>query len=62
MELDFTIEDQDLRILFLKTSTSKFSKDGFERFINECKTSYTEYYHRNMNNIERYGLPKNYSQ
>jgi hypothetical protein len=61
-KIDFTIDEQDLRILFLKTSITKFSKDGFENFIKECEFGYVEYYNRNMNNIERYGLPKTYSQ
>jgi hypothetical protein len=60
--LDFTIDEQDLRILFLHTQTTKFTKDGFNQFILECKQSYFEYYKRNLNNVSRYGLPKTYSQ
>lgn len=62
MKIDFTIEEQDLRMLFLKTSTTTFSKQGFENFIKECESGYSDYYNRNMNNIERYGNPKTYSQ
>jgi hypothetical protein len=59
---DLTIELQDLRILFLKSEYTKFSKQGFEAFVIECKKSYLEYYNRNINNINRYGNPKTYSQ
>lgn len=61
-KLDFTIEEQDLRILFLKTQSTKFSADGFNDFINECKKAYSDYYNRNINNVSKYGLPKTYSQ
>jgi len=61
-KLDFTIEEQDLRILFLKTQSTKFSVDGFKDFINDCEKSYRDYYNRNMNNLSIYGLPKTYSQ
>jgi hypothetical protein len=60
--MDFTIDEQDLRILFLHTQSTKFSKDGFKKFILDCENSYSEYYKRNMNNVSRYGLPKTYSQ
>lgn len=61
-KIDFTIDEQDLRILFLKTQTTKFSKEGFKRFIEECEFGYVCYFNRNINNIERYGYPKTYSQ
>lgn len=59
---DLNIELQDLRILFLKSECIDFSKQGFESFVIECKKSYLEYYNRNINNINRYGNPKTYSQ
>ena len=59
---DLTIELQDLRILYLKSECITFSKKGFEYFVIECKKSYLEYYNRNINNINRYGNPKTYSQ
>ena len=62
MKANFLIEEQDLRILFLKTQTTKFSKQGFNNFIKECEDSYSNYFNRNMNNLERYGNPKTYSQ
>lgn len=62
MNLDFTIDSQDLRILFLKTDNINFSKKGFETFVEECKKGYYEYYNRNINNLEKYGNPKTYSQ
>ena len=62
MKANFLIEEQDLRILFLKTQTTKFSKQGFNNFIKECEDAYSNYFNRNMNNLERYGNPKTYSQ
>jgi hypothetical protein len=52
---DLRIELQDLRLLFLKSEYSKFSKQGFEDFVIECKKSYNYYYNTNCN-------PKTYSQ
>jgi hypothetical protein len=62
MKTEFNIDSQDLRILFLKTSTTTFSAKGFNNFIKECEVSYLDYFNRNMNNLERYGSPKTYSQ
>lgn len=62
MKLSLEIENQDLRILFLKTSTTSFSSKGFNDFIKECEDAYSNYFNRNMNNLERYGNPKTYSQ
>jgi hypothetical protein len=62
MKATFEIDDQDLRILFLKTSTTEFSTKGFKLFIEECEQSYLDYFNRNINNLSRYGEPKTYSQ
>ena len=60
--LDFTIEEQDLRILFLKMPQYKLSKEGFDVFKKECKDGYVYYFNRNKNNLAKYGEPKTYSQ
>jgi hypothetical protein len=62
MESKFKIDSQDLRILFLKTQTTQFSTKGFNNFIKECEDAYLDYFNRNMNNLEKYGTPKTYSQ
>ena len=62
MKLSLQIENQDLRILFLKTSTTSFSLKGFNDFIKECEDAYLDYFNRNINNLEKYGNPKTYSQ
>ena len=62
MKAKFNIENQDLRILFLKTSTTTFSSKGFDNFIKECEDAYLNYFNRNINNLEKYGKPKTYSQ
>lgn len=56
--IDFTIEKDDLKCLFIacKLQTS------FNVFISDCKKSYTEYYQRNLDNLQKYGEPKTYSQ
>jgi len=54
MTPDLKIEDQDLRILFLKTQTTKFSAQGYKNFITECEEGYLDYFNRNMNNLEKY--------
>ena len=56
------IDDQDLRILFLKSTNTKFSKEGFQTFVKECEEAYSEYYERNIKNLDKYGTPKTYSQ
>jgi hypothetical protein len=62
MTPNFKIEEQDLRILFLKAQTTQFSTKGFNNFIKECEESYLDYFNRNMNNLQKYGTPKTYSQ
>lgn len=59
---NFDVDAQDLRILFLKTQTTKFSTKGFKKFVKECQEGYTQYYNRNINDVIRYGVPKTYSQ
>jgi hypothetical protein len=58
----FEIDEQDLQILFLKTNNITLSKSGFEGFKQECHESYSNYFHRNLNNLEKYGQPKTFSQ
>jgi hypothetical protein len=60
--LDFTIEEQDFRILFLKMPQYKLTPQGFEAFKKECKESYVSYFNRNTNNLTKYGEPKTFSQ
>ena len=62
MKANFLIEEQDLRILFLKTKNTKFSAQGYRNFIKECEEAYLDYFNRNTNNLEKYGTPKTYSQ
>lgn len=62
MKPEFNIDYQDLRILFLKTLTTTFSAKGYDNFIKECEDYYLDYFNRNINNLEKYGSPKTYSQ
>ena len=56
--IDFTIEQDDLKCLFIacKLQTS------FETFVTDCKKAYAEYNQRNLDNLQKYGKPKTYSQ
>ena len=62
MKPNFNIENEDLKILFLKTQRNKFSEKAFNNFIKECEHCYLDYFNRNINDLERYGNPKTYSQ
>ena len=56
--IDFTIERNDLKCLFLHAS----NRCTFEKFVSEAKQSYSEYHKRNSENLEKYGSPKTFSQ
>jgi hypothetical protein len=55
--IDFTIEEEDLKCLFIACRYNKSFKD----FKKECESGYTSYYNRNNNDLQKYGEPKSYS-
>lgn len=57
--INFNIEQDDLKILFTYCIDAYKS---FDEFIKDSKKSYTEYYKRNSENLEKYGSPKTFSQ
>jgi hypothetical protein len=57
--MNLQIDNNDLKILYIKTS---FLYANFDEFKKECKKSYIEYFDRNTHNIEKYGQPKTFSQ
>lgn len=60
-KIDFKIDKEDLQILFLKTR--EYCKNqSFEIWKQECEKSFSEYHKRNSENLEKYGIPKTYSQ
>ena len=54
--IDFTIEEDDLKCLFIACRYNKSFKD----FKKECESGYTSYYNRNINNLQKYGKPISY--
>jgi hypothetical protein len=57
--LDFTIDQEDLKCLFIACRNAYKS---FDNFIEDSKIQYTNYFNRNTNNLQKYGAPKTYSQ
>ena len=57
--LDFTIDKEDLKCLFIACRNAYKS---FDEFIKDSEKGYSEYYKRNSDNPEKYGNPKTYSQ
>jgi len=56
--VNFTIDNNDLKCLFIACK----SKQSFDEFVNECKQGYALYHKRNLDNLQKYGQPKTYSQ
>lgn len=60
--LDYAIDKDDLKCLFLHTNNKVITGGMFEKWILETKKSYLEYHERNLNNLAKYGFPKTFSQ
>jgi hypothetical protein len=56
--IDFTIEQDDLKCLFIACNY----QTSFETFVIDCMKAYAEYNQRNLDNLQKYGKPKTYSQ
>ena len=59
--LNFEIENDDLKILYLHTCDA-YKLMSFDKWIIESKNAYKEYYNRNLNDLQKYGTPKTFSQ
>lgn len=57
--IDFTIDQDDLKCLFL---ACRDAYKSFAEFVEYSKKGYTEYHKRNSDNTEKYGNPKTYTQ
>lgn len=57
-QIDFTIEENDLKCLFIACE----SRDAFSVFVEDCKKAYEEYHKRNSENPIMFGRPKSFSQ
>jgi hypothetical protein len=60
-EIDFTIDIEDLKILYLHTRHA-YKDLLFDEWVIVVKTSYKEYHSRNLKYLEKYGTPKTFSQ
>lgn len=56
--IDFTVDKNDLKCLFIACKIN----GSFNSFIKECEQAYIEYHERNLNNMQKYGKPKTFSQ
>lgn len=56
--IDLTIDQDDLKCLFIACKP----KQSFGEFMKECEQGYLDYHKRNLENLQRYGQPKTYSQ
>ena len=56
--IDFTIEEDDLMCLHLACKV----QGSFNKFEDECKKGYSNYYNRNLDDLQRYCTPKTFSQ
>lgn len=59
--LNFEIANDDLKLLFLYTKDA-YKNKSFDNWLIEVKNSYKDYYNRNLNNLQKYGNPKTFSQ
>ena len=56
--IDFTIDKKDLKCLYIACKP----KENFNEFVKDCQEGYVDYHTRNLDNLQRYGNPKNFSQ
>lgn len=56
--INFIIDNNDLKCLFIACKP----KQSFDEFIKECEQGYLDYHKRNLDNLQKYGQPKTYSQ
>jgi hypothetical protein len=59
--LNFEIDNADLKTLFILVK-NLYNGHSFNDFVIDCKFSYKEYYNRNLNDLQKYGTPKTFSQ
>ena len=59
--LNFDIDKEDLKILFIHVRDA-YKGISYDKFVIEAKNSYKDYHNRNLNNLQKYGKPKTFSQ
>lgn len=56
--INFNIDNKDLQCLFVACDYKK----SFSEFVKECEQGYRLYHERSLDNLQKYGQPKTYSQ
>jgi hypothetical protein len=56
--INFIIDKEDLKCLFIACKLDV----SFEKFVKDCEDGYSDYFKRNLENLEKYGKPKTFSQ
>lgn len=59
--MDLDIDTQDLQILYLHTKQA-YNNCSFEVWCKHTAKAFTDYYKRNLANLEKFGKPKTYSE
>lgn len=61
-KIDFLIDQDDLKVLYINASFEPFENITFEQWIKLTEKSYVDYYNRNLNDLQNYGTPKTFSE
>jgi hypothetical protein len=56
--INFNIDNEDLKWLFIACNCQM----TFSEFVKECEQGYRDYHKRNLDDLQKYGQPKTYSQ
>jgi hypothetical protein len=56
--IDFTIDEDDLKCLYIACKPI----ESFNEFVKDCKEGYAYYHKRNLDDLQKYGQPKTFSQ
>lgn len=59
--LNFEIDNDDLKILYLHTCNA-YKGMSFEKWVINQKDAFKQYCNRNLNDLQKYGTPKTFSQ
>lgn len=59
--LNFTIDAEDLKFMYSHTKHA-YNGVSIDKWVIEVKNSYKEYFNRNLNDLQKYGTPKTFSQ
>ena len=60
--IDFTIDQDDLKALYINASFEDFGNITFKNWIKITEESYVNYFNRNLSDLQKYGTPKTFSR